>query len=131
VDAEQAAAGAGTAGTADGAPFAPRFAADGIDELIMGFVGRNAKRGSWDGRVGMLAIHSDDGANATADWRVVAEPGHLAVARKTGPADCDVTGPAADLYLLLWNRRGTDGLGVRGDGSLLADFCRHAAVTWG
>ena len=131
VDAEQAAAGAGTAGTGDGAPFAPRFAADGIDELIMGFVGRNAKRGSWDGRVGMLAIHSDDGVSATADWRVVAEPGHLAVARETGPADCDVTGPAADLYLLLWNRRGTDGLGVRGDGSLLADFCRHAAVTWG
>jgi uncharacterized protein (TIGR03083 family) len=130
VDAEQAAAGARTPGTADGAPFAPRFAADGIDELIMGFVGRNAKRGSWDGPPGILAIHSDDGAGATADWRVVAEQGHLAVARETGPADCDVTGPAADLYLLLWNRRGTDGLGVHGDGSLLADFRRHAAVTW-
>jgi predicted lipid carrier protein YhbT len=62
---------------------------------------------------------------------VVAEQGHLAVARETGPADCDISGPAADLYLLLWNRRGTDGLGVRGDGSLLADFRRRAAVTWG
>jgi len=138
VDAEQAAAGVGTAGTADGAPFAPRFAADGIDELIMGFVGLYAKRGSWDGPAGILAFHADDGADATADWRVVAGQGRLTVARQTGPADrdatgpagCDVTGPAADLYLLLWSRRGIDGLRIRGDGGLVADFRRHVAVTW-
>jgi uncharacterized protein (TIGR03083 family) len=130
VDAEQAAAGADTAGTGGGTPFAPRFAADGIDELIMGFVGRDAKRRAWDGSAGSLAFHADDGPGATADWRVVAGHGRLTVAREDGPADCDVTGPAADLYLLLWNRRGADGLGIRGDGSLLADFRRHAAVTW-
>jgi len=43
VDAQQAAAGAGVAGEP---AFTPRFAADGIDELIMGFLGRDAERGS-------------------------------------------------------------------------------------
>jgi len=143
VDADQAAAGAGKAG--DGTPFTPRFAADGIDEVIMGFVGRSAKRGSWDGPAGSLAIHAADAAGAAADgagaaadgagagvhWRVVTGQGHLAVTRETGPADCDVTGSAADLYLLLWNRRDAEGVSIRGDDGLLADFRRHIAVTWG
>src|SRR5262249_60086760 len=81
VDADQAAAGAGKAG--GGAPFTPRFAADGIDELIMGFVGRNAKRGSWDGPAGSLAIHAGDGAGAAADWRGGGRAGPLA----RGPRD--------------------------------------------
>ena len=133
VDADQAAAGAGKA--ADGAPFTPRFAADGIDELIMGFVGRNARRGTWDGPAGSLAIHATDGAGeaapSAADWRVVTGKGDLAVARETGPADCDVKGSAADLYLLLWNRRGADEVSIRGDNGLLAEFRRRIAVTWG
>jgi uncharacterized protein (TIGR03083 family) len=127
VDAQQAAAGAGAAGEP---AFAPRFAADGIDELIMGFLGRDAKRGSWDGPPGILAVHADDGGDGSAHWRVLSEPGRLAVARADGAADCDVTGPAADLYLLLWNRRDTAGASVRGDASLLAELRRHTAVTW-
>jgi uncharacterized protein (TIGR03083 family) len=144
VDAQQAAAGEGAVGTeagqagteaaaaeaGDGAAFAPWFAADGIDELIMGFLGRAAKRGSWDGPPGILAFHTDDGAAGSAHWRVVSEPGRLAVAREIGPADCDVTGAAAGLYLLLWNRRRTAGLDIRGDASLLGEFRGHIAVTW-
>ena len=132
VDAEQAAANVGKDGTGagDGAVFSPAFAADGVDELIMGFLGRDAKRGSWDGPPGTLAFHADDGAAGSAHWRVVSEPGRFAVARESGPADCDVTGPAAGLYLLLWNRRDTRGLDVRGDAELLARFCEHSRVTW-
>jgi uncharacterized protein (TIGR03083 family) len=132
VDAEQAAAAAGAAGTgpADGPPFAPGFAADGVDELIMGFLGRDAKRGSWDGPPGVLGFHADDGAGATAHWRVVSTPGQLAVAREAGPADCDVTGDAPGLYLLLWNRRDANGLQVRGDAGTLAEFRAHFHVTW-
>jgi len=135
VDAEQAAAGAAAAemagpGAGDGAPFAPRFAADGVDELIMGFLGRDAQRGTWDGPAGVLGLHADDGAAGAAHWRVAARPGHLTVAREAGPADCDVTGPAAGLYLLLWNRRDADGLQVRGDAAKLADFREHFHVTW-
>jgi uncharacterized protein (TIGR03083 family) len=142
VDAEQAAANAageeGLAGegpardghAASAAGLAPRFAADGVDELIMGFVGRSAKRGTWAGPPGCLAIHADDGADGTAHWRVDAAPGSLTISRGAGPADCDVTGPVADLYLLLWNRRGTSGLDVRGDANLLAGFAEQSRVMW-
>ncbi|HTC70049.1 MAG TPA: maleylpyruvate isomerase N-terminal domain-containing protein, partial [Acidothermaceae bacterium] len=85
VDAQQAAAGAGVAGEP---AFTPRFAADGIDELIMGFLGRDAKRGSWDGPPGTLTLHADDGADGSAQWRVLSGPGGLAVTREDGAADC-------------------------------------------
>ena len=127
VDAQQAAA---SAGAAVEPAFTARFAADGIDELIMGFLGRDAKRGSWDGPPGTLTLHADDGADGSAQWRVLSGPGGLAVARGDGPADCDITGPAADLYLLLWNRRDASGLDVRGDAGTLAGFREHFRVTW-
>jgi uncharacterized protein (TIGR03083 family) len=127
VDAQQAAAGAGATGEP---AFAPQFAADGIDELIMGFLGRDAKRGSWDGPPGILTVHADDGAGGSASWRVLSGPGGLAVTRGNGAADCEVTGPAAELYPMLWNRRDTSGLGVRGDAGTLAGFRDHLRVTW-
>lgn len=140
VDAEQAAAGAvagpgaqtAWAGVATGTPFSPVFAADGIDELIMGFLGRTARRGSWDGPPGSLGIHAVDVPGPPVHWRVSAGPdGGLAVSREPGPADCDVTGPASDLYLLLWNRRDTSGLDVGGDPGLVTAFREHSRVTWG
>ena len=131
VDAEQAAAAAGAAGFADPPDIDPRFAIDGIDELIMGFLARDARRGRWDGPPAVLGIHAQDGAGGTAHWLMDAAPGRLAVARGTGPAGCDVTGPAARLYLLLWNRAGLDGLAVGGDASQLAAFRTHHRVTWG
>ena len=132
VDAEQAAAAAWAAGagTGDGAVFAPAFAADGVDELIMGFLARDAERGSWDGPPGVLGIHADDGMGATAHWRVASTPGQLTVAREAGPADCDITGSAAGLYLLLWNRRDASDLRVRGDPGTLAALRSHLQVTW-
>lgn len=132
VDAEQAATAAGAAGEGTGGEesFAPGFAADGVDELIMGFLGRDAKRGSWDGPPGVLGLHADDGTGQRAHWRVVSTPAQFAVAREAGPADCDVTGSAAGLYLLLWNRRDASGLQVRGDPGTLAAFRAHFHVTW-
>jgi uncharacterized protein (TIGR03083 family) len=139
VDAEQAAAAADSGRTEAAAAaddgrtetaFEPRFAADGIDELIMGFLGRDAKRGSWDGPHGVFGFHADDGPGTTAHWRVASEPGRFSVAREAGPADCDVTGTAEDLYLLLWNRRDAGGLDVRGDVGRLAEFRQESQVTW-
>ncbi len=129
VDAEQAAA-AGAARVAGPPDIDPRFAIDGIDELIMGFLARDARRGRWDGPPAVLGLHAEDGAGGTAHWRVDSAPGRLAVSRETGLAGCDVTGPAARLYLLLWNRAGESGLAVRGDASQLAAFRGHYHVTW-
>ncbi|HYZ57056.1 MAG TPA: hypothetical protein VE733_26635 [Streptosporangiaceae bacterium] len=43
---------------------------------------------------------------------------------------CELTGPPAVLYLLLWNRRGTDGLELRGDTRVLDTWSRLMQVTW-
>ena len=90
VDAEQAAAG-----PAAPVRFEPAFAADGVDELLMGFLARNIKRGNWPGLGGDLAIQAGDGPGARADWLVAGLPGATGVSRGPGAADCSVAGPAA------------------------------------
>ena len=144
VDAEQAASAAdqpaGTIGLAagpagpvppgNGAAFEPAFAADGVDELLMGFLARGMRRGNWPGLGGSLAIHADDGTAGRADWLIAGDPDAPGVSRGTGRADCDVTGPASELYLMLWNRGPADRLDVAGDPSILAVFGRALQITW-
>jgi len=146
VDAEQA------AGRVSASMFEPEFAADGVDELIMGFLARSVRRGSWPGLAGSLAIHVRDGLGSVteergpepaggsrgvvppgqhgADWLVAGGSAEPAVSRGTGPAACDVTGQARDLYLTLWNRRPPDGLQVTGDPGILEAFSRGLQITW-
>ncbi len=148
VDAEQAAAaspdaagGDGTDGGLAGAggtsgahgggvtPLEGRFAADGIDELLTGFLARSMRRGRWQGRPGRLAIRARDG-EGEAGWLVVTAPDGASVSRGAGPADCEVTGPAASLYLAVWNRGPAAGLDVRGDPGFLADLRDGLHVRW-
>jgi len=124
VDAEQA------AGRASASAFEPAFAADGVDELIMGFLARSIRQGGWPALDGGLAIHARDGATASAGWLVAGGSGEPGVSRGTGPAGCEVTGPARDLYLTLWNRHPADGLQVTGDPGILAAFRRELQITW-
>jgi uncharacterized protein (TIGR03083 family) len=131
VDAEQAAAVAGGASAAaEITEFGPGFAANGVDELIMGFLARNVRRSTWPGLGGDLAVHAEDGPGMRADWLVTGQPGDAGVSRGTGPADCAVTGPAGDLYLLLWNRGPADSLRVTGDPRVLTAFGRAVTITW-
>jgi uncharacterized protein (TIGR03083 family) len=124
VDAEQA------AGREAASVFEPAFAADGVDELIMGFLARSIRRRNWPGLEASLAIHVADGAADGADWLVTGGSGEPGVSRSTGPAGCDVTGQARDIYLTLWNRRPPDGLRVTGDPGVLAAFARALQITW-
>jgi len=101
-----------------------------VDELIMGFLARDIRRGGWPGLDGSLAIHAADGAAGGADWLVAGGPREAGVSRGTGHAGCDVTGPARDLYLTLWNRGPADGLQVTGDPGILAAFARTLQITW-
>ena len=134
VDAELAAADAARAsagdGTGDYTGFEPGFAADGVDELIMGFLARSIRRGNWPGLGGNLAIHAEDGPDEQADWLVAGRPGDSGVSRGTGPADCAVTGRASDIYLLLWNRGPAGPLQVTGDPGVLAAFAGAVTITW-
>ncbi|WP_030610728.1 maleylpyruvate isomerase family mycothiol-dependent enzyme [Streptomyces sclerotialus] len=117
IDAE-AALGAGFS------PIAPEFAADGIDELLTGFLARDRGRGRTTSAKELYIRTTDaPGADGTgnAAWRVRLSdgpprtervtatgaddgvPGRAAVAGGPAP-DCVLEGPAADLYAMLWNR---------------------------
>jgi uncharacterized protein (TIGR03083 family) len=107
-------------------PFAQELAADGVEELLLGFASRRNGRLRAD-PPRTLGLHATD---AGADWLVRVEPDRIEVSREPGEADWSVTGPASDLYLLLWNRRGTEGLRVQGDPALLELWRASVRVRW-
>jgi uncharacterized protein (TIGR03083 family) len=131
VDAELAAPGAVT--TPD-----PAFAADGIDELIMGFLGRHEHRLTEEHRAGSRRRVHVQPTDAHGEWQVeLTEDGNRAArvqrGNGLGVADCTLTGPAAGLYLVLWNRAepgaATD-VRVGGDTTVLRAWRDGTRVTW-
>lgn len=110
--------------------FAPDFAADGLDELIMGFAAGRKYRMRGDGQ--SLAVRPTDAAGG---WRIAARDG-AAAARRDADGDrtalCTLVGPAAGLYAFLWNRcdRAEAGITVAGDESVLATWRSGVDVTW-
>jgi uncharacterized protein (TIGR03083 family) len=118
------------------ATFSTPFAADGIDELIMGFFGRDAGELTDKQRAAptrsMLVRASDSGQS----WQVaLTADGELAATVRRGDgqsADCVVEGPAAGLYLLLWNRAAAQGAGVAVSGAadVLATWQASMRVVW-
>jgi uncharacterized protein (TIGR03083 family) len=114
-------------------PFPADFAADGIDELIIGFLGRApADPGPQDGRLQVVA-DLPGGAPAAA-WQVelTGEGRAARVQRGPGPAACTLAGPASGLYQLLWNRCdvATAGVTVSGDGRLAASWRDGIRIRW-
>ena len=118
------------AGQAPG--YQPDFAADGVDELIMSFFARRADPGGEPAPERRLLIRAADGgqqwrAEFSSDGQRVAQ-----VSRGGGPAAATLDGPAAGLYLLLWNRRdaAAAGVTVTGDTGLLAAWRDGMHVRW-
>jgi uncharacterized protein (TIGR03083 family) len=115
--------------------YEPDFAADGIDELIMGFGQRRKYRPS-AGYDGSMRVHATDTGHA---WRVGTEDGRLQARREAGdpdparPVACTVTGPASGLYLFLWNRSDAAqaGVTVSGDAAFLSSWQSSVRVRWG
>ena len=107
--------------------FPPEFAVDGIEELLFGFFGRPT-----DGEGPLLSpatlhLRAED---ADADWLVRVRPGSVEATREAGPADCSVVAGAADLYLLMWNRRPLDGLRMTGGDAVMKTWRENSAITW-
>jgi uncharacterized protein (TIGR03083 family) len=116
-------------------PFPADFAADGIDELIMGFFGRGTDAPDPGPPAGRLQVVADDGGAAPIAWRVelTADGRRTArVQRGPGPATCTLTGPASGLYQLLWNRcdPAAAGVAVSGDGRLARSWREDMHVRW-
>jgi uncharacterized protein (TIGR03083 family) len=113
--------------------FDAQLAADGIDELLIGFFGR-AGSDAGSTPLGVLVRAVDTGhewhVTLTADGTKVIGagrgPGEMASAR------CTLTGPASALYLTLWNRSDPDvaGVMVEGDRAVLRAWPEKMTVTW-
>lgn len=107
--------------------FRAEFATDGIDELLAGFLARPIGRLVADPAVTLAVLPTDVGRG----WTIRIEPDRRVVSAGVSAADCVVTGPACELYLLLWNRRqpGPD-VDVHGDGNVLDQWREHATINW-
>jgi uncharacterized protein (TIGR03083 family) len=110
--------------------YEPAFAADGIDELIMGFGQRRKYRPSADGP-GSMRVRTTDTGHA---WHVGTQDGRIQARRgDDGPASCTVTGPASGVYLFLWNRvdAAQAGVTISGDPGFLQSWQSSVRVRWG
>jgi len=106
--------------------FDPSFAADGIDEMLFGFAVR-PRRDIPTTSHKTMALHASD---AGRSWLVTIGPERVESSSDVGEADFDVSGPASDLYTLLWNRCALDGLAVTGDRSVLALWQETIRIRW-
>lgn len=107
------------------------LAADGVDEIITKFLPREVSKLHL-AKPASLSVHATD---VGRNWLVVIGPGVPVGVEITGDdvettADCVVSGPANDLYLLLWNRRDRVGLAVTGDTAPLDAWRDQLRVTW-
>jgi uncharacterized protein (TIGR03083 family) len=101
-------------GGSDMTPFASAFAADGIDELVMGFAPTpRAKVSAATRRV--LQVRTADTGDA---WVVGIGPDGIDAQRVSASHDCLLEGDASDLYLLLWNRMDTSAPAIRISGAV-------------
>ncbi|MET7453032.1 maleylpyruvate isomerase family mycothiol-dependent enzyme [Streptomyces sp. NPDC005574] len=105
---------------------APGFAADGIDELLRAFHARPRSRLRSD-RPRVLRVRATDAEDAVWTVRLSPEP-PAAVRGEDGDADCEIAGPAAQVYLSLWNRLPFPE--VTGDRAIADLWRERSAVTW-
>jgi uncharacterized protein (TIGR03083 family) len=122
IDAESAAGEVG--------PVAAAFAADGIDEMLCGFAARPQSRLRSD-LARSLGIRAGDTGDT---WTVRVGPQSVEVTgedpARAGGVSCVVEADARALYLLLWNRRGVEGLRVTGDRGMLDLWRERMQVRW-
>jgi len=112
--------------------YPPGFAADGIDELIMGFGPRRKYRPP-AGDAGGVRVRTTDTGDA---WHVSASAGRIQCQREPqgppGPDDGTVSGPASAVYLFLWNRvdPGPAGVTISGNQDFLTAWQSSVRVRW-
>jgi uncharacterized protein (TIGR03083 family) len=114
--------------------FAPSFAEDGIDELIMGFAARRRYRMRADDHRSLAVRTTDTGAC----WLISAVGGRTTVSRSAAAedtvatADCVLDGPASGLYAFLWNRAAREParVTVTGDQNVIDSWRSDVRVSW-
>ncbi|MBM9618177.1 maleylpyruvate isomerase family mycothiol-dependent enzyme [Streptomyces zhihengii] len=107
-------------------PLDAAFAADGIDELLTGFHARTRSRVRTERPRTLRVRPTDTDTGPVWTVRLSADAPPRAERSADGPADCELSGPAQTLYLLLWNRLPLDAAAVTGDRAL-ADLWRRTS----
>lgn len=99
-------------------PIEPALAVEGIDEVLLEFVGGHDRgpiaNDPIDGLTGSLHLHSTD---ADGEWLVDLDARPPVTRREHAKADTALRGPASGLYLWLWNRQTPDQAGLEVFGS--------------
>jgi uncharacterized protein (TIGR03083 family) len=110
--------------------FPADFAADGVDEVLLGF-GRRRKYQPRSEALGTFRILATDTGD---DWYIEAVDGLIQARRGPDDTDADGTmsGPASGLYLHLWNRRdpAQADVMITGDITLLTSWQSSVRVRW-
>lgn len=103
----------------------PRFAADGVDELLTGFITRGKGKLHTDEPYDLL-IRAVDTGDA---WTVRISDGPI-VAIEGAPhkPDAEFSGTAAQLYLSLWNR--ADEITAEGRPDILGEWRSQIRIRW-
>jgi len=105
--------------------FDPEFAADMLDELLSGFGPRPRQLDIESPKV--LHVHSSD---TDEDWFLTIGPERTDTARQGDNADLTLTGTAAGLYLLLWNRTPDSSVTMTGDHDVIDLWHGNFRVRW-
>jgi uncharacterized protein (TIGR03083 family) len=108
--------------------FEAAFASDGLDELVLDFLG------SRRGPLGLASVCSIAFLAADTKERWFATIGHDGFDTRRGDdtADCCVTANASDLYRLVWHRADVTeaGISVEGDPAALQRWWELGAIRW-
>jgi uncharacterized protein (TIGR03083 family) len=101
----------------------PAFAADGVDELLLGFAPRYRPAGITPATIQLRASDVDRA------WTIALGEGAVATSDTIdGPADLRIDAPINELYLLLWNRTGAERATLHGDPAALDSWRAAVAV---
>jgi uncharacterized protein (TIGR03083 family) len=107
--------------------FEPQFAADMLDELLSGFAPRPRDEDMHveSDRVLHVCAHDVD-----EHWYLTIDPSGIETSREADDPDLTITGRAADLYLLMWNRTDTSTVTLDGDADLIDVWRESCRVRW-
>lgn len=105
--------------------FEAAFAGDMLDELLTGFVGRMGEDVPTSGEV--MHVHATD---VDEHWFLTLGGESMGTARVGGDAALTMSGSAADLYLLMWNRTDGSEVSFAGASDLLATWRESCRVRW-
>jgi uncharacterized protein (TIGR03083 family) len=105
----------------------PAFAADGVDELLFCLFGRTASSVPSDAATSTIGLEAIDRPER---WTMHVSGESVAAERGLDECGVLIRGSAADLYLLLWNRKPVADLEAEGPPDLFERLWLSHNVTW-